>query len=90
MNGYRYTVAHHQLAISDGKIVFYSAQLRKIFKRVKDGKPLPAKSVTEIAEWVTAARQTYTRGENVLENFRRLVELAKHRGLGHLKSGRHG
>ena len=39
VNKYRNTVAHHQIAVNDGKLILHSAQARKLLKRIKDLKP---------------------------------------------------
>ncbi len=75
MNKYRNTVAHHQVAVSGGKLILHSAQARKLFKRInKDLKPTPAKTVDYIIQWVEAARGAYEQGQNVLANLDRFAE----------------
>ncbi len=80
VNGYRNTVAHHQIAVSDGKLILHSAQALKLLRRIKDLKPAPAKTVDDINRWVKAARDAYEQGQNVLANLDRLAEkVAKRR-----------
>lgn len=74
VNGYRNIVAHHQVALSDGKLTLYSAQARKLLKRIKDLKPAPAKTVDDINRWVEAARDAYGQGQNVLAYLDRFAE----------------
>ncbi len=74
VNGYRNTVAHHQVAVNGGKPILYSAQARKLLKRIVDLKPAPAKTVDDIIQWVEAARGAYQQGQNVLENFDRFAK----------------
>lgn len=74
VNGYRNIVAHHQVAMSDGKLTLYSAQARKLFKKIKDSKAAPARTVDEIKQWVEAARDAYGQGQNVLANLDRFAE----------------
>ena len=74
VNGYRNTVAHHQVAVNDGKLILHSAQARKLLKRIKDLRPAPAKTVDDIHQWVEAARGAYEQGQNVLANLDRLAE----------------
>ena len=74
VNGYRNTVAHHQVAVNDGKLILHSAQARKLLKRIKDLRPAPAKTVDDINQWVEAARGAYEQGQNVLANLDRLAE----------------
>ena len=74
VNGYRNTVAHHQVAVNDGKLILHSAQARKLLKRIKDLKPAPAKTVDDINQWVEAARNAYEQGQNVLANLDRFTE----------------
>jgi len=74
VNGYRNTVAHHQIAVNDGKLILHSAQARKLLKRIKDLKPAPAKTVDDINRWVEAARDAYRQGQNVLSNLDRFAE----------------
>ncbi len=78
VNEYRNTVAHHQVAVKDGKLILYSAQARKLLKRVKDLKSAPAKNVNDINRWVDAARNAYEEGQNALTNLDRFaVEAAR-------------
>ncbi len=74
VNGYRNTVAHHEVAVNDGKLILHSAQARKLLKRIKDLKPAPAKTVDDINRWVEAARDAYGQGQNVLANLDRFAE----------------
>jgi hypothetical protein len=74
VNGYRNTVAHHQVAVNDGKLILHSAQALKLLKRIKDLRPTPAKTVDDINQWVEAARGAYEQGQNVLANLDRLAE----------------
>ena len=74
VNGYRNTVAHHQIAVNDGKLILHSAQALKLLKRIKDLKPAPAKTVGDINRWVEAARDAYRQGQNVLANLDRFAE----------------
>ncbi len=74
VNGYRNTVAHHQVAVNDGKLILHSAQARKLLKRIVDLKPAPAKTVDDIIQWVEAARGAYQQGQNVLENLDRFAK----------------
>ncbi len=74
VNGYRNMVAHHQIAVNDGKLALYSAQARKLLKRIKDLKPAPAKTIDDINRWVKAARDAYRQGQNVLVNLDRFAE----------------
>ncbi len=74
VNGHRNTVAHQQVAVSDGKLSLYSAQARKLLKRINGLKPAPAKTVDDINRWVEAARDAYEQGQNVLANLDRLAE----------------
>ena len=74
VNKYRNTVAHHQIAVNDGKLILHSAQARKLLKRIKDLKPAPAKTVDHINRWVEAARDAYRQGQNVLSNLDRFAE----------------
>ncbi len=74
VNRYRNTVAHQQIAVNDGKLILHSAQARKLFKRIKDLKPAPAKTVDDINRWVEAARDAYAQGQNVLANLDRFAE----------------
>ncbi len=74
VNGYRNTVAHHQVAMNDGKLALYSAQARKLLNRIKDLKPAPAKTIDDIIRWVEAARGAYQQGQNVLENLDRFAK----------------
>ena len=74
VNGYRNTVAHHQVAVSDGKLILHSAQARKLLKRIRGLKPAPAKTVDDINQWVEAARGAYEQGQNVLANLDRFAE----------------
>ncbi len=74
VNEYRNTVAHHQIAVNDGKLILHSAQARKLLKRIKDLKPAPAKTVDDINRWVEAARNAYGQGQNVLANLDRFAE----------------
>ncbi len=76
VNGYRNTVAHHQVVVEGEKLVLYSAQARKLLKRIKDLKPAPAKTVDDINQWVEAARDAYEQGQKVLANLDRLAEAA--------------
>ncbi len=79
VNGYRNTVAHHQIAVSDGKLILHSAQALKLLKRIQDLKPAPAKTVSDINRWVEAARDAYRQGQNVLANLDRFAEEAAKR-----------
>jgi hypothetical protein len=79
VNVYRNIVAHHQVAINDGKLVLYSPQARKLLKGIKDLKPAPAKTIDDIHRWVEAAKDAFTRGQNVLANLDRLAEEAARR-----------
>ena len=74
VNGYRNTVAHHQVAVSDGKLILHSAQARKLLKRIRGLEPAPAKTVDDINQWVEAARVAYEQGQNVLANLDRFAE----------------
>ncbi len=74
VNGYRNTVAHHQVAMNDGKLALYSAQARKLLNRIKDLKPAPAKTIDDIIRWVEAATGAYQQGQNVLENLDRFAK----------------
>ncbi len=74
VNGYRNTVAHHQVALMDGQLTLYSPQARKLLKRIKDLKPTPAKTVDDLNRWVEAARDAYAQGQNVLANLDRFAE----------------
>ncbi len=74
VNGYRNTVAHHQIAVNDGMLVLQSAQARKLLRRIKDLKPAPAKTIDDIIRWVEAAKRAYQQGQNVLENLDRFAK----------------
>ncbi len=74
VNGYRNIVAHHQVALRDGKLTLYSAQARKLLKNIKDLKPAPAKTVGDINRWVEAGRDAYRQGQNVLANLDRFAD----------------
>ncbi len=74
VNGYRNTVAHHQVAANDGKLILHSAQARKLLKSIKDSKSASAKTVNDINRWVEAARGAYGQGQKVLDNLDRLAE----------------
>jgi len=74
VNGYQNIVAHYQVALSDGKLTLYSAQARKLLKRIKDFKPAPAKTVDDVNKWVEAARDAYEKGQTVLANLNRFAE----------------
>lgn len=74
VNRHRNTVAHHQVVVNDGKLILHSAQARKLFKRIKDLKPIPAKTVDDVNRWVEAARNAYGQGQNVLANLDRFAE----------------
>lgn len=76
VNGYRNTVAHHQVAVNEGQLILHSAQARKLLKRIKDLKPIPAKTVDDIRRWVEAAKDAYRQGQNVLANLDRFAEVA--------------
>ncbi len=80
VNGYRNTVAHHQVVISDGKFVLFSPQVRKLLKGIKDLKPMPARTVDDIKLWVEVSKDAYTLGQNVLNNLDRLAsKVAEHK-----------
>lgn len=79
VNGYRNAVAHHQVAVSDGKLVLYSAQARKLLKGIKDFRPAPAKTVTDILQWVEAAKKAFEQGRTVLANLDRFAEEVRRR-----------
>jgi len=74
VNGYRNTVAHHQVAVSGGKLILHSPKARKLLKSIKDFKPVPARTVDDIRLWVKAAKDAYDQGRNVLANLDRLAE----------------
>ena len=74
VNRYRNTVAHHQVALSDGKLTLYSAQATKLLKSIKDLKPAPARTIDDIKQWVETARDAYEQGQNVLANLDRFAE----------------
>jgi Fe-S cluster biosynthesis and repair protein YggX len=79
VNGYRKMVAHHQVLVNDGKLILHSAQARKLLKRIKDFKPMPAKTVDDIHEWIEAARGAYGQGQSVLANLDRFAQVAAKR-----------
>jgi len=79
VNGYRNTVAHHQVAVNGDELILYSPQARKLLKRIKDLKPAPAKTVDDIRRWVEAARDAYEKGQNVLANLDRFAEMVAKR-----------
>jgi len=79
VNGYRNMVAHHQVLVNDGKLILHSAQARKLLKRIKDFKPMPAKTVDDIHEWIEAARGAYGQGQSVLANLDRFAQVAAKR-----------
>lgn len=81
VNRYRNVVAHHQVALNDGRPVLYSAQARKLLGRIKELKPVPAKTIDDISQWVEAAKAAYEQGENVLANLDRFAAEAAKRKI---------
>lgn len=80
VNGYRNIVAHHQVSVSDGNLVLYSVQARKLLKRITASKLAPAMTIDDIKRWVEEARNAHRQGQNVLANLDRFAkEVAKHR-----------
>lgn len=74
VNGYRNIVAHHQVSVSDGKLVLYSVQARKLLKRITVSKLVPAKTIDDIKQWVEEARNAHKQGQNVLANLDRFAK----------------
>ncbi len=88
VNSYRNIVAHHTVAMSDGGLILYSAQARKLLRSIKDSKLAPPKNINEINKWVAAARETAGQGQTVLANLHKFTEKQanakqKKRGLRH-------
>ena len=71
---HRNTVAHHQVAVSDGKLILHSGQASKLLKHILDLKSAPAKTIDDINQWMEAAKGAHMQGQNVLANLDRFAE----------------
>lgn len=75
VNGYRNIAAHHQVVSDDnGKPILFSAQARKLLRRIDGSEVQPARTIDDIHKWVKKAKEAFTDGEEVLVNLDRFAE----------------
>jgi hypothetical protein len=72
VNDNRNIVAHHRVAVKDGKIRLVTSQLSKVLKSI-DGamQPKPDKGLSDIQKWVAEAAAAYEGGGEIIANLSR-------------------